>query len=83
MDGLAADPVALGDLDRREPVPDDFHDGVEALFNHCELQEHAPDLLASTKWVAAQEGRAVVSTINRNTGTHQPASTRQASTGSA
>jgi hypothetical protein len=34
-------------------------------------------------WVAAQEGQAVMSTINRNSGTHQPASTRQASTGSA
>jgi hypothetical protein len=29
----------------------------------------------------AEEGGAVVSTSNRNTGTHQPASTRQASTG--
>jgi hypothetical protein len=32
---------------------------------------------------AAQEGRAVMSTINRNTGTHQPESTTQASTGTA
>jgi hypothetical protein len=74
VDGLAADPVALDDLDHREPVPDDFHDGVEALLCHCELQEHAPDLLASTKVGEAEEGRAVVSTINRNSGTHQPGS---------
>jgi hypothetical protein len=84
MDGLAADPVAVGDLDHREPVPRDFHDGVEALLCHCELQEHAPDLLASTKLGRSrEEGQAVVSTINRNSGTHQPVSTRQASTGSA
>jgi hypothetical protein len=31
----------------------------------------------------AEEGPAVMSTINRNTGTHQPVSTRQASTGPA
>jgi hypothetical protein len=83
VDGLAADPVALGDLDYREPVPDDFHDGVEALLCHCELQEHAPDLLASTKVGGAEKGQAVVSTINRNSGTHQPESTGQASTGPA
>jgi hypothetical protein len=83
VDGLAADAVALGDLDHRESVPQDFHDGVEALLCHCELQEHAPDLLASPLVGEAQEARAVVSTINRNSGTHQPASTRQASTGPA
>jgi hypothetical protein len=71
--------AALGSTVR----PDDFHDGVEALLCHCELQEHAPDLLASTRVGEAEEGRAVVSTINRNTGTHQPESTRQASTGRA
>jgi hypothetical protein len=74
VDGLAADAVALGDLDHREPVPDDFHDGVEALLCHCELQEHAPDLLASTKGGEAEEGQAVVSTISRNSETHQPVS---------
>jgi hypothetical protein len=47
------------------------------------FQEHAPDLLASTRVGEAEEGRAVVSTINRNSGTHQPASTGQASTGPA
>jgi hypothetical protein len=83
VDRLAADAVALGDLDHREPVPEDFHDGVEALLCHCELQEHAPDLLASTKVGEAEEGRAVVSTINQNSGTHQPESIRQASTGRA
>jgi hypothetical protein len=83
VDGLAADAVAVGDLDHREPVADDFHDGVEALLCHCELQEHAPDLLASTRVGEAQEGRAVMSTINRNPGTHQPVSTGQASAGSA
>jgi hypothetical protein len=39
------------------------------------FQEHAPDLLASTRVGEAEEGRAVVSTINRNSGTisrHQP-----------
>jgi hypothetical protein len=50
VDGLAADAVALGDLDHREPVTQHLHDGVEALLDHCELQEHAPDLLASTRW---------------------------------
>src|SRR4029453_18456653 len=49
VDGLAADPVAVGDLDDREPVPQDFDDGVAALLCHGELQEHAPDLLASTQ----------------------------------
>jgi hypothetical protein len=83
MDGLAADPVALGDLDHREPVAQDLHDGVEALLCHGELQEHAPDLLASPLVGEAEEGRAVMSTINRNSGTHQPESTGQASTGSA
>jgi hypothetical protein len=83
MDGLAADAVALGDLDHREPVAQDLHDGVEALLCHCELQEHAPDLLASTKVGEAEEGQAVVSTINRNSGTHRPESTGQASTGPA
>jgi hypothetical protein len=53
------------------------------LLCHCELHEHAPDLLASPLIGEAEEGRAVVSTINRNSGTHQPASTRQASNGSA
>ena len=80
---VTAKPGALGDLDHLEPVADDFHDGVEALLCHCELQEHAPDLLASTKVGEAQEGQAVMSTINRNSGTHQPVSTGQASTGSA
>ena len=83
VDGLAADAVALGDLDHREPVAQDLHDGVEALLCHCELQEHTPDLLTSPLVGEAQEGRAVVSTINRNSGTHQPESTDQASTGSA
>jgi hypothetical protein len=46
-------------------------------------QEHAPDLLASPLVGEAQEARAVMSTINRNSGTHQPESTGQASTGSA
>jgi hypothetical protein len=53
------------------------------LLCHCELQEHAPDLLASPLVGEAQEARAVMSTINRNSGTHQPVSTGQASTGSA
>jgi hypothetical protein len=83
VDRLAADAVALGDLGHREPVADDFHDGVEALLCHCELQEHAADLLTSPLIGEAQKGRAVVSTINRNSGTHQPVSTGQASTGSA
>ena len=83
VDGLAADAIAVGDLDHREPVAQDFHDGIEALFCHCELQEHAPDLLTSPLVGEAQEAQAVVSTINRNSGTHQPVSTRQASTGSA
>jgi hypothetical protein len=83
VDGLAADAGAVGDLDHREPVPDDFHDGVEALLCHCELQEHAPDLLTSPLVGEAQEARAVMSAINRNSGTHQPESTGQASTGSA
>ena len=39
--------------------------------------------LASPLVGEAQEARAVMSTINRNSETHQPASTRQASTGSA
>ena len=81
--GLAADPVAFGDLDHREPVAQHFHDGVEALLCHCELREHAPDLLTSPLVGEAEEGRAVMSTINRNSGTHQPESTRQASTGRA
>jgi hypothetical protein len=76
-------PVALGDLDHREPVPDDLHNGVEALLCHSELWEHAPHLLASTKVGEAEEGQAVVSTINRKSGTHQPVSTGQASTGPA
>jgi hypothetical protein len=72
MDGLAADAVALGDLDHHEPVTLHLHDGVEALLYHCELQEHAPDFLASPLVGEAQEARAVVSTINRNSGTvHQ------------
>jgi hypothetical protein len=37
---LAADAVALGDLDHGESVTQDLHDGVAALFDHCELQEH-------------------------------------------
>jgi hypothetical protein len=53
----------------------------EAL--QVELREHGPDLLASPLVGEAQEARAVVSTINRNSGTHQPESIRQASTGSA
>jgi hypothetical protein len=57
MDRLAADPIALGDLDHREPVAQDFHDGVEVVLCHCELQEHALDLLTSTRVVEA-EGRA-------------------------
>jgi hypothetical protein len=52
------------------PVTQHLHDGVEALLCHCELQEHAPDLLASPLVGEAQEARAVVSTINRNSGTH-------------
>jgi hypothetical protein len=44
-----------------------------------ELQEHAPGLLASPLVGEAEEGRAVMSTINRNSGTHQPISTRQVS----
>ena len=32
MDRLAADPIALGHLDHREPVAQDFHDGVEAVL---------------------------------------------------
>jgi hypothetical protein len=36
------------------------------LLDHCELQEHAPDLLASPLVGEAQEGQAVVSTINQN-----------------
>jgi hypothetical protein len=83
MDGLAADAVALGHLGHREPVAQHLHDGVETLFCHCELQEHAPDLLASPLVGEAQEGQAVVSTINRNSGTHQPVPPRQASTGRA
>jgi hypothetical protein len=83
VDGLAADAVALGDLDHREPIAQDLHDGVEALLCHGELQEHAPDLLASPLVGEAEKGRAVMSTINRNSGTHQPESTSQASTGSA
>jgi len=83
VDGLAAHAVAPGDLDHREPVAQELHDGVEALLCHCELQEHAHDLLASPLIGEAQEGRTVVSTINRNSGTHQPVSTTQASTGSA
>jgi hypothetical protein len=83
VDRLAADAVAVGDLDHREPVAQHFHDGVEALLGHGELQEHAPDLLTSPLIGEAEEGRAVMSTINRNSGTHQPVSTAQASTGSA
>jgi hypothetical protein len=37
MHGLAADRVALGDLDHLEAVSDDFHNGVEVLLGHCEL----------------------------------------------
>jgi hypothetical protein len=47
VDGLATDTVPLGDLDHPQPVTQHLHDGVEALFCHRELQEHAPDLLAS------------------------------------
>jgi hypothetical protein len=83
VDGLAADAIAHGHLGHREPVPQHLHDGVEALLCHCELQEHTPDLLASPLVGEAQEGQAVVSTINRNSGTHRPVSTRQASTGRA
>jgi hypothetical protein len=83
VDGLAADAVPLGHLDHREPVPQHLHHGVEALLCHCELQEHAPDLLASPLVGEAEEGRAVMSTINRNSGTQQPVSTGQASTGPA
>jgi hypothetical protein len=49
VDGLATDPVALGHLYHCEPVTQHLHDGVEALLCHRELQEHAPDLLASTR----------------------------------
>jgi hypothetical protein len=66
VDGLATDTVAVGDLDHRESVAQHLHDGVEALLCHCELHEHAPDLLASPLIGEAEEGRAVVSTINRN-----------------
>jgi hypothetical protein len=83
VDGLAAHAVAVGDLDHGEPVAQHLHDGVEALLCHCELQEHAPGLLASPLVGEAEEGRAVMSTINRNSGTHQPVSAGQASTGSA
>ena len=38
-----------------------FHDGVEALLCHCELQEHTPDLLTADR--RSEEGRAVMSTI--------------------
>ena len=72
VDRLAADAVAVGDLDHREPVSDDFHDGVEALLCHCELQEHAPDLLASPVVGEAEKGRAVMSTINRISTCHDP-----------
>jgi hypothetical protein len=41
VDRLAAHAVALGDLDHREPVAEHFHDGVEALLCHCELQERS------------------------------------------
>jgi hypothetical protein len=34
------------------------------LLCHCELQEHAPDLLASPLVGEAQEARAAMSTIN-------------------
>jgi hypothetical protein len=70
----------LGGLDHREPVAQHLHDGVEVLLCHCELPEHAPDILASPLVGEAEEGRAVMSTINQNTGTisrnqhdkHQP-----------
>jgi hypothetical protein len=70
------------------PQPDPEGDGGghrqhERRHDQDELQEHAPDLLASPLVDEAQEARAVVSTINRNSGTHQPESTGQASTGSA
>jgi hypothetical protein len=53
-----------------DPRAQDLHKGVEALLRHGELQEHAPDLLTSPLVGEAQEGRAVMSTTNRNTGTH-------------
>jgi hypothetical protein len=81
--GLAAKPKPSATSTTVNPIPDDFHDGVEALLCDCELQEHALDLLASPLIGEAQEARAVVSTINRNLGTHQPESIREASTGSA
>src|SRR5213083_1672739 len=56
---------------------------MTALKRCSELQEHAPDLPASPLVGEAEKGRAVMSTINRNSGTHQPEPTSQASTGSA
>jgi hypothetical protein len=53
VDGLAAAAVAVGHLDHREPVPQHLHDGVEALFCHRELQEHAPVL--ASPWSAKQK----------------------------
>jgi hypothetical protein len=75
LDGLAADPVAVGHLDHRESVPQDLHDGVEALLCHCELQEHAPDLLASTKVGEAE--RKVRRSCQPSTGTPEPISRYQ------
>jgi hypothetical protein len=74
VDGLAADPVAVGDLDHGEPVAQDLHDGVEALFCHGELQEHAPDLLAR-RWSAKHKklGRW----CQPSTGTPEPISRNQ------
>jgi len=45
----------------------------ECRLDHREFQEHAPNLLASTR-VGVAEGRAMMSAINRNSGTHPPVS---------
>jgi hypothetical protein len=73
--GLAADPVAVGHLDHRQLVAQDLHDGVEALLCHCELHEHAPDLLASTKVGEAEP--KVRRWCQPSTGTLEPISRNQ------
>jgi hypothetical protein len=74
MDPLAADPVALGDLDHREPVGQDFHDGVEVVLCHCELQEHAPTSSPRPEWAKQKkDGRS----CQPSTGTLEPISRHQ------
>lgn len=59
MDDLTGNPVALSDLCHLEPILENFHDCLVALFHDAQLHEHCPDLpwLASLGPAKAQAGR--------------------------